>query len=120
MVLIRNRIDELLKADLAATTEMVKLELLGGTRTKTEFQRLKSRLESLHQLSAMESGWDGAAELSFDLRRKGLTVPFTDVLIAAIARARGAKLLHADGHFDLIAQSCGLAVESYLKIVEQG
>lgn len=44
---------------------------------------------------------------------------FTDVLIAAIARKRGAKLLHADGHFDLIAQSCGLAVESYLKMVGQ-
>lgn len=38
LVLIRNRIEELLKADLVATTEMVKFELLGGTRTKLEFQ----------------------------------------------------------------------------------
>jgi predicted nucleic acid-binding protein len=63
--------------------------------------------------------WDKASLLAFKLRRKGITVPHTDVLIAECAILEGCVLLHADRHFDIIAQHTALTVESYLNIVRQ-
>lgn len=48
------------------------------------------------------------------LRRKGVTIPYTDILIATIALSHEATLLHVDAHFDLAAQFSSLKVESYV------
>jgi len=48
------------------------------------------------------------------IRRKGVTIPYTDILIASTALAHEAILLHADAHFDLAAQITGLKVESFV------
>ena len=53
-------------------------------------------------------------DLAFQLRRKGVTIPYTDILIAATAQAHEATLLHVDAHFDLAAQFSSLKVESYV------
>jgi predicted nucleic acid-binding protein len=58
--------------------------------------------------------WEKAYELAFQLRRKGVTIPYTDILIAATALAHEATLLHVDAHFDLAAQFSSLKVESYV------
>jgi len=111
---IRSRIDELLALDQVAITPMVELELLGGAGTETEFATLRERLGGLHRLAMDEECWQKAARLAFDLRRKGVTVPFTDVLVAAVAIANQAVLLHADEDFDLIARHVPLVIESYV------
>ncbi len=41
-----------------------------------------------------------------------ITIPFTDLLIAAVALESGAVLLHRDRHFDYIASQSALKVES--------
>lgn len=43
---IKERIDLLLKENTVAIVSMVKLELLGGTKTKGDFSRLKKRLDA--------------------------------------------------------------------------
>jgi predicted nucleic acid-binding protein len=52
--------------------------------------------------------------MAFNLRRKGVTVPYTDIMIAACAEKAEATILHADSHFDLISREIGVNVESYV------
>jgi predicted nucleic acid-binding protein len=110
---LKNRIDRLLEIDEILSFGMIKLELLGGTKTSEEFHRLKKRLDAIYEISADNKLWESASQLAFDLRRKGLTVPATDTLIASAAIYSKSVLLHADMHFNLIADCSKLKVESY-------
>ena len=114
---LKNRIEHLLEIDNVFTLGMIKLELLGKTKTKEEFIRLKCRLDALYEISTDAKLWGSACQLAFDLQRKGFTIPYTDILIASAAIESNAILLHADLHFDLIAENTELIVESYVKQV---
>jgi len=116
---LKKRIDALLREDLVVTFGMVKLELLGGARTKKEFDRLKNRLDALYEISTDTILWGVASQLAFKLHRKGLTIPYTDILIACAALHSKAILLHADAHFDLLAKHTDLKVESFLSSVQK-
>lgn len=109
---IRSRIEQLLAADSVATCGLVELELLGGAASEPEFARLQRRLTALHRLPILETTWGEAARLAYALRRVGVTVPFTDVLLASLAHQHGAILLHADRDFDLLAYHSSVQVES--------
>ncbi|MBI2872582.1 MAG: PIN domain-containing protein [Chloroflexi bacterium] len=111
---LRQRVDDLLAADLVATTGMVRLELLGGARSEEDWRRLGQLLSALHPLPVTEEHWNDAARLGFQLRRQGIAVPFTDLLIAAVAMGAGAVVLHRDRHFDLVAAHLPLQVESHV------
>jgi predicted nucleic acid-binding protein len=112
---IKSRLDTLLREDIVLITGIIKLELLGGTRTREEFSRLKSRLDALPYVPMEEPLlWDLAYEMAFDLRRKGVTIPYTDILIASAAIKEDIILLHADVHFDQIAKHSTLRVESFV------
>jgi predicted nucleic acid-binding protein len=114
---VKDRVDHLLKENVIITTGIVKLEILGGTKTQNEFERLKTRLDSLDMVETDTALWEEAYRLSFELRRKGITVPYTDILIAACALRTESTVVHADAHFDLMAKHIGLNVESFVKIV---
>lgn len=116
---LKNRIDLLLREDIVVSFGMIRLELLGGTKTKKEFDRLKSRLEAFYEISTDAILWGVASQLAFKLHRKGLTIPYTDILIACAALESKAVLLHADAHFDLLAKHTELKVESFLSLVQE-
>jgi predicted nucleic acid-binding protein len=116
---IRRRLGDLLDLDAVATCGLIELELLGGTRDEAEFNRLRARLSGLRRLPIEPGDWTDAARLAFDLRRLGITVPFTDALLAAIARRNGIVLLHADRDFDLMAGHIDLVIESLVGVVEE-
>jgi predicted nucleic acid-binding protein len=105
------RVRALLAADQVATMGMIRLELLSGARTEADYRSLSGMLMALHQLMVPEERWNDAAQLGFVLRRRGLSVPFADVLIAVVAVDAGATILHVDRHFDLIAGDVPLLVE---------
>jgi len=115
----RSDIGRLIDKDLAATAGIVKLELLCGARTKAEYKELKEDLEALVQLQITKETWDRASDLAYRLRRKGLTVPSADVLIAAVAVENGCNLIHADRHFDLMAKhNLGLRSAATVSLLE--
>jgi len=111
---VKERIDHLLKENTVITTGMVKLEILGGTKTESEFRRLKRRLDALDSVDLDMSLWEESYDLAFKLRRKGITVPYTDILIAACALQTGSTVVHADAHFNLMAGHISLKVESFV------
>lgn len=111
---LRERMDQLLAEGLVLTTGIVRLELLGALTHEADYGRRAELLDALPSLPTTERRWDEAAELGSHLRRLGLTIPSTDLVIAAVAMAAGAIVLHRDRRFDLIAQHAPLVVESHL------
>ena len=116
---VKNRIDLLLKNNPVVTTGIINLEIISGARTKKEFQRLKDRFNALDLIESDESIWQKACELGFNLRRKGVTIPHTDILIAACALQSGSIIVHADAHFDMMAKHAVIKVESFVQIVRK-
>ncbi|MBE0431055.1 MAG: PIN domain nuclease [Dehalococcoidia bacterium] len=112
---VEEEVGRLLAEDSVAISPMIRLELLGGTRTSAEFNRLQGRLDALHRLPADEATWDKAAELAFLLRQQGKVIPYTDLLIGAAAIVADVLLLHADRHFDLMAEDSNLRVRSMVR-----
>lgn len=115
---IKDWVSHLLREHVVLTNGMIKLEILGGAKTEKEFQRLKVRLGALDMVETSTSLWEKAYAIAFELRRKGITVPYTDILIAACALQTESTLVHADAHFDLMAGHIGLRVESFVQAVK--
>ena len=100
----REAVGRVLAERRGATTGMVMLELLGGTRSRKEYQELFEDLRALHYLPVTDEMWTAACLLSHEIRRRGFHIPATDHLIASVAIANRCRLLHADRHFDLLAK----------------
>jgi hypothetical protein len=111
---VQRRVAGLVEAKLAATTPIVRLELLRGARDRAAYRRIQETLDPLGQLPLDERTIEDAAELGFSLRREGVTVPTTDLLIATAAIRAGAILVHLDGDYNHIAEHSSLRVESLL------
>lgn len=109
-----NKLKELLKELISDGKTLlpgiIKTELLRGTKSKKEFQMLDELLGSLVYLPVADDFWSRLATFSFDLFRKGVTVPLADTYIAFLAIENTVPLLHLDTHFDLIAEKTGLQI----------
>ena len=81
----------------------VRLEVLGGARQE-ERQKLGQYFSVIPYRSCGEDDWERAVSLAWSLRDKGLTVPWLDVLIAAIAIHDQIRLYAVDTHFADIAK----------------
>jgi len=111
---VKKRIEALLAENRVVIVPLICLELLGGVKSPAEFKRLKSRLEALHTIPLAKAEWEEAASLAFELRRRGKTIPYADIVIAAVAILHNLTLLHADRHFGIIAREINLKAESLL------
>jgi predicted nucleic acid-binding protein len=107
-------VSELLEEKLAAVHPIVRLELLRGARDRAAYQRIHQILEPLAQLPLDDATLNEAAELGFSLRREGVTVPTTDLIIAASAIRASAVVVHLDRDCDHIAKHSALRVESHV------
>ncbi len=105
---------EALDSDRVVTTPPIILELLQGCKTQKEFEALKARLESLERSPLEGLPWERVYHLGFSLRRKGLTIPTLDLLIASLSLEQGYLLLHHDQHFRMIAKHCELDAVDFL------
>jgi len=86
----------------AVTSPIIILELLQGCRSIEERDSLRIKLESLDLLPITPAVWEQTYELGFSLRRRGLTIPTVDLIIAALALEHRTFLLHHDEHFEMI------------------
>ncbi len=85
--------------------DIVRLELWVGARGKDEQRMLRDLEQELATASTGTSVWSAAAQMARSCRRRGITVPATDLLIAACADQNDLGLLHHDTHFDQIADA---------------
>lgn len=100
---LAEEVDFLIRDKRAAFVQVIKIEVLSGATTTKDFNSLKESFEGLVKLEVDERVWEISAEWAFELRRAGISVPLTDILIAATTYTNSALLLHADKHFDFIS-----------------
>ena len=105
-------------SDLLAGRELgmcvpVALELLYSARSPTEYARRAFELSRLPQLPLDAQASSAAARTQALLASKSQhrSAAPADLLIAAIAEANGATLLHYDRHFDAIVRVTGQLAE---------
>ena len=95
----------LLEANRAVITEMIRLEVLAGSRSSKEFDQFRQDFSAIRCLEATPEAWHQAEDLAFTLARQGLHVPAADLLIAAVAISHEVALWHADRDFERIKQA---------------
>ena len=115
--LIKERVEKILVTNKVAINGIIQMELLGGAKSHKEYDRLFQRLDSLYHIHADRSLWNSSSKLAFELKQKGITVPYADIFIASSALKENALLVHTDSHFDLIADHSDLKVESLVSLV---
>ena len=89
------------KGGLVITGPVV-FELLQGAKNKKDADLIKEVTRGLPLLEVTHKIWLSAGDLYFDLRRKGVTIPPSDVLLAAMAIDNHWSLFTTDNHFDHI------------------
>jgi predicted nucleic acid-binding protein len=104
---VKLALENLLEAYEAQWCAPVRLEVLGGAR-KEERLRLGRHFSVIPYRPACGEDWDRAIALAWRLRDGGLTVPWLDVLIAAIAIHDDVRLYAVDKHFPAIAEKTPL------------
>jgi predicted nucleic acid-binding protein len=110
---IKKALSLLLEEDRAAIAGPIMIEIVQGARSAEEKENIRKWIKGLHWLPVTDDVWYNAAEMSFALRRKGVTTSAIDTLIAALAVEYDCSLLHLDSHFDLIARHWDLKCYSW-------
>jgi predicted nucleic acid-binding protein len=107
---VRDAVAAAIAADQVAVNGIIRVEILAFAAGEAERRLLASDFEAFHDLDLGPPDFDLACQLGFGLRRRGVTVPATALIIAASAIRAEAHLYHVDGHFDQIAKVSELAV----------
>jgi len=79
-------------------------ELLHGAKDNTDFICIEKALNSLEELEVNRKIWSQLGKILFQLRCKGIKVPFQDALIATLAIENNCKLWTYDNHYKLISK----------------
>ena len=94
--------DQLLSNGEVAMVGMVYAEILQGARTQREYAILRSRLVQLEFLESDHTAWEMAAEIAFELKLRGATIPLSDVTVAATVMRHDQPLYAVDDHFSRV------------------
>ena len=99
---VRTRVETALTTGQACWCPLVQLELWNGARGRRERGVLRDFARTLPELPIDDEVWAAAHALARETRASGVTVPATDIVIAACARRHGAALETADSDFELL------------------
>jgi len=81
------------------TCGVVMYELFQGIQSRKESEAIREAFSSLRYIEMSKSLWLSAAQISASLRKKGVTIPSSDIQIAAIALQHRLVILTVDQHF---------------------
>ena len=96
---VRTRVSALATDDRAVLCDRIRLELWNGARSAVEHRLLRELEQQLENVPTTQEVWDRAREIARSARAKGLTIPTSDLLIAAVAELHGLGRGHRDAHF---------------------
>ncbi|MEM7671971.1 MAG: PIN domain-containing protein [Verrucomicrobiota bacterium] len=113
-IAVKVAVESLLEEYEAQLCSPVRLEVLGGARVE-ERRRLGEYFSIIPYRKCLPDDWERAISLSWKLRGHGLTVPWMDSLIAAIAIKDAVRVYAIDKHFRAMAE-----IESGLRLYQPG
>jgi len=103
---VREAVLEALRSGRAAVCAMIRVEILGYIKGKREFDIVSRDFDALTCIETGAAEVDAAVHAGRCLRAKGATVPPSDLLIAGVAMANDAVVLHSDADFVRVAAHC--------------
>ena len=95
-------VEQILRNGRAVLAGIVLTEILQGAKIKMEFDAILESMLALPLLEASLKTWIEAGRISFALRKNGITVPTTDLVIASLALENNCSILTLDLHFKKI------------------
>jgi hypothetical protein len=96
----RDEVRELFSAGNAVLCDLVLVELWNGARSREDQETLRLLESNLECVPTTDEVWRQARRSARLARSAGLTLPASDLVIAACARVHGLRLLHRDSHFE--------------------
>lgn len=87
------------RADMV-TCGVVKAEVLRGIKSSRVRGKMASFFEIMRSVDTPLQAWDDTWHLAWQLDRKGLVLPLTDLCVAACAMRSESAVLTSDHHFD--------------------
>jgi predicted nucleic acid-binding protein len=96
------KLRQLIVAHNAAICGVTRAEILHGARDPNHRQQLLSVLNLFQHVPIVDSLWDEVGDHLAALRSAGVTVPFADAILTAVAISNSLELWTRDAHFALI------------------
>lgn len=104
---VKCALEGLLDAYEAQWCTPVRMEVLGGAR-REERRRLGHYFSVIPYRRCEEADWERGITLAWQLRDRGVSLPWLDVLIGAIALRDGVRVYSIDRHFQDLSKWTGL------------
>ena len=95
-------LEALIRENAVWTCGVILFELVQGVRSDGEKEQVLTTVSHLNYVEMSKPLWQKAGDLSSALRKKGLTIPLSDIFIAVIAIDHNLSLFTLDGHFEQI------------------
>ncbi len=99
---VSNALRDLLRDDRIVILGIIEAELIQGTKTPRHAETIASLFSVLPYLEADRPAWVECGRVSAQLRKKGITLPLSDILIAVMASVHGCQIFTLDRHFEKI------------------
>jgi predicted nucleic acid-binding protein len=96
------QLEKFIKKGNVCVSGVILAELLQGARLEKEFNAILESFTVLPFLDMNLDTWIRAGRISFSLRRKGVTIPTTDLIIASLAIEHECSVFTSDPHFKKI------------------
>ena len=110
-IVIKKRLEILLDENRAVVTGIILAELLTGIANEKEQHFLEECFLGLPFLETTRQVFAATGKMGATLRKKGITMPISDLLIAALAKAHSLTVLTLDNHFQILARPLGVQME---------
>lgn len=101
---LKHRLQEELRLGIVATLGLIAVEVLQGAPNPSVLASLQEDFLGLQWLEITQTVWLEAGRLGARLRQSGLSIPATDVVIAATAMHYHCRLWHRDDDFTRLAR----------------
>ncbi|MBI5361123.1 MAG: PIN domain-containing protein [Planctomycetes bacterium] len=99
-----NNVKNLIEADSAFISGIIMAELLQGAGNTMTYEELRNAMLFMPYLAENQATWEKTGRLSFELKRKGKTIPLSDCIIAVLSKENGCLLYTLDSHFNIIPE----------------
>jgi predicted nucleic acid-binding protein len=110
-IVLKRRLEKLLDENRAVVSGIILAELLTGISNEKDQRFLEECFLGLPWLETTRMIFTTAGKMGSALRKKGITLPLSDLLIAALAKAHSLTVLTMDNHFQTLAKPLGVQME---------
>jgi predicted nucleic acid-binding protein len=90
--------------ETAAICGIIKAELMHGAESEEDLLIISKALSDFEYIPIDESIWDEVGRLNYLLRKGGITIPFQDVILCALAIRYDLRIYSNDKHFAMIKE----------------